>query len=272
MKSFKVNSVFLLICMVFTLASCMSPDPGSTQGENALKENISQESKIPVTISNFTKTNGIKREVMGQPIYTMEFSTQIRIGQKSGFTGEYAILKNIIPIEKFGEYYSIYWHDLKKTILYEGALIGYDGEITFEKTEKGWRSTNIKLNNFKLLSNPSPLDKFIGIWYIEKNDNPSGLNYLKIEKGNEGRYIFCEGYMYEKAIIWAQEYDHVPLEFSNGKAICQFSSDGFRPSHGQTLNYSVTLTLLPENKLQYSLWVSAAGGYTETKEAIRYKD
>lgn len=193
MKSFKVNSVFLLICMVFTLASCMSPDPGSTQGENALKENISQESKIPVTISNFTKTNGIKREVMGQPIYTMEFSTQIRIGQKSGFTGESAILKNIIPIEKFGEYYSIYWHDLKKTILYEGALIGYDGEITFEKTEKGWRSTNIKLYNFNLLSNEIPISEFTSVGTIKSLDF-QGNKFLYIgmlSTKSEEVYIEC---------------------------------------------------------------------------------
>lgn len=180
MKSFKVNSVFLLICMVFTLASCMSPDPGNTQGENVLKEKISQESKIPMTISNFTKTNGIKREVMGQPIYTMEFSTQIKIGQKSGFLGNSAFLEEFLPMEQFKSYYSIYYAKYEKTIIYEGALIGYDGEITFEKTEKGWRSTDINLKNFKLLSNEIPITEFTSVGTI-KSLNFQGNSFLYID-------------------------------------------------------------------------------------------
>jgi len=189
MKSFKVNSVFLLICMVFTLTSCMTPDPVNSQGENVLKEKISQESKIPMIISSFTKTNGIKREVMGQPIYTMEFSTQIKIGQKSGFIGDNAFLKDITPIDKFGGYYSIYWADLKKTILFEGALLSYDGEITFEKTEKGWRSKDCKLGHFNIVSNPNPLDIIIGSWIIEDSGFNGAIAILKKDDKNGNTYF-----------------------------------------------------------------------------------
>jgi len=267
MKSFNEKSVLFLICVVFCFSSCIKPDPGKTQGENALTEKISKESRIPMSIQSFTKTNGIKREVQGQPIYTMEFNAQIRIEQQCGTLGDNPFLKDFMPFEQFKNYiHNIYYVDYRKTIFYSGALLSYDGEITFEKTDNGWRPAASNLKNVKVINNPSPLDKFVGIWYIENSKEfPS---YIKFEKDNRGRYIFCEGYMYEKNIVWAEKFDQIPLEFSDGKAISQFSSDGFRPSHGEPLDYSISLTLLPENKLQYSLAFN--GGAPETKVFTRF--
>jgi len=177
MRAFNEKSI-VLICVLFTISSFIFAQPEKNQGENVLKVQISRDSKIQLTIKNFTKTNGIMREVLGQPIYTMEFTAKIQIDQKCGtLRGFY--LKDFMPFEEFENYINnIYYAKSNKTIFYPAACINYDGEVTFEKTERGWRSTDCKLTGYKIISNDLPLSEYTAVGTIKNFKLVDGVIFL----------------------------------------------------------------------------------------------
>lgn len=189
MKSLNVNPVLFFISTFFILFSC-KPDPGNSLGETALKEIVSNESSGKIIVNSFTKTNGLKREVMGLPIYTMEFTAQIKFEQScwKGWEPIEWMFSNFTVMDKKPTRNSMYII-LQNKKFHKEAMVKIEGEINFEKTEKGWRKTEYKILKADILSNPNPADKFIGTWVTV---SPEYFGRLMIEKKTEGENEYFE--------------------------------------------------------------------------------
>lgn len=164
MRSLKVNPILFFISTLFILFSC-NPDPDNSLGETTLKEILSNESSGIIVLNSFTKTNGLKREIIGLPIYTMEFSAQIKFEQScwKGWEPIEWMFSNFHVMENKLVRNSMYIR-LENKKFYKDALVDIEGEINYEKTEKGWRKTEYKISKANIINNPNPADKFIGTW------------------------------------------------------------------------------------------------------------
>lgn len=189
MRSLKVNQILLFISTFFILFSC-NPDPDNSLGETTLNEILLNESSGVIVLNSFTKTNGLKREIMGLPIYTMEFSAQIKFKQ--------SCWKGWEPIDWMFSNFQVMENKLVRNSMnirlenkkfYKDAIVNIEGEINYEKTEKGWRKTEYKISNSKIVSNPNPADKFIGTWVPVSSDV---FGRYIIEKKIEGENEYFE--------------------------------------------------------------------------------
>jgi hypothetical protein len=170
MKTLKFNSLLILFCVV--LASCsLNSEPNISLGKEAVQNEISQDAPGKLTVSNFAKTNGIKREVMERSFYTMEYTAQMKVDQKCWHLGGFNYMKCFHNMDDFANYNNAYYSNMNKIIFNEGAVISFDGKIDFEKTENGWRAINCNLNNFNTVSNPEESDK------IYAKENASQAHY-----------------------------------------------------------------------------------------------
>lgn len=189
MKTLSLISVLFFISVFFSMFSC-TPDPNDLLGENTLKEIVLKESSGKISVTSFSKTNGLKREVNGLPIYTMEFNAQIKFEQ-SGWKGWEPIewmFSNFYVMDQKPTRNDMYIK-LQKQRFYKDAIVNIEGEINFEKAEKGWRKTEYKIKQANILSNPNPTDKFIGAWV------PISSEYFGryvIEKKVEGQHEYFE--------------------------------------------------------------------------------
>lgn len=202
MKSLNVNPVLFFISMLFILFSC-NPDPGDSLGDTTLKEIVSNESSGKIVVNSFTKTNGLKREVMGLPIYTMEFTAQIKFEQScwKGWEPIEWMFSNFTVMDKKPTRNNMYII-LQNKKFYKEATVNIEGEINFEKTEKGWRKTEYKILKANILSNPNPADKFIGTWvpvsseifgrYIIEKKTEGANEYFEINDGYGLFYAIAE--------------------------------------------------------------------------------
>lgn len=163
-----LKNIFHFFCLLSMLYSCNS-DPSDKFGETSLKQIVASQSGGKIILDNFFKSNGIKKELMGQEIYTMEFNSQITFVENVWKTWEVPIegvFTNFnVSIEKPTR--NIYNITLEKQRFYKDAKINLEGEINFEKTDNGWRNTKVIIKKYTILSNPSPNDLFIGTWFKE---------------------------------------------------------------------------------------------------------
>lgn len=170
MKSMYQNLSLICFCVLFYSCSFNS-EPDISLGKDAVKNLISKQSKIQMTLSNFTKSNGIKREIMGQAVYTMEFTGQIRVEQKCWQRGLGHLLIDFDFLETLPQYNNAYYVGMSKTIFYKGALLNCVGKINFEKTEQGWRETDCTISSLDVISNEEPIPtEFTAIGTIESLD------------------------------------------------------------------------------------------------------
>jgi hypothetical protein len=146
---------------------------------------LTKESKVPLSVSDFTKTNGIMRELNGQKIYTMEFTTNMKVEKKCWHVGGFDYLASFSPMEAFDQNMSIYYTN--KTFFNKGAIISMKGQITFEETDNGWRMLKNNVNDFNILSNSDP-DLQTEIDSRNKSKNDSENLTLTFDSYSEGDY------------------------------------------------------------------------------------
>lgn len=143
------------------LLGCHS-DPDNSFGLRAMSQIVEGQSGKGIAVKSFAKTNGIKREVAGQRIYTLEFSGVLsftRAGWKGGdaivgkFNDFSLVDKRPSGFEAFGRTW--YYYDA-------GDEVEVTGDITFEDTEKGWRPTQHNIKAYRILT--SKKERFQGVW------------------------------------------------------------------------------------------------------------
>lgn len=172
MKSLNFKLLLIIFCVL--LVSCsFNSNPDISLGKEAVQKEISKKSPVNLTVSSFTKTNGIEREYMGRNIYTMEYTAELRVDQKCWHLRSIKFLEGFHYMDDFADYQNVYYSGSSKTIFNEGAIISFNGKIDFEKTEQGWREIGCALTNFNIVSNPLS-EENIEQSNDANNDDPGG--------------------------------------------------------------------------------------------------
>jgi hypothetical protein len=119
--------------------------------------------------------------------------------------------------------------------------------------------------------------KFSGIWKCDDESGYQGKCYLKIIKEKSGRFKFITGFKNEDKdkISWVEpmlkDTDGIYLKLSKGKLKGEFVSYSFYATHGEEYTYKITLDLISNNKLLYSVY-SSIRGETEKLEATKISE
>jgi hypothetical protein len=114
-------------------------------------------------------------------------------------------------------------------------------------------------------SNNTNINSYCGIWkYLNKSGS---VEYIKIEKDKNGRYVFLKGYAYEGELIFnpcmLEEGSDIYLKPKNNKLVGSFASYNFYATHGELYNYKLTLQLNSNGQLLYSEYCSIRNGEQE---------
>ncbi len=114
--------------------------PSESLGMNILKKRIDEESQGYISLSSFTKTNGLKKELYGVAYYTMEYTAIVQFEREcwksgNGFVGWFSNFA-VFEVEPTG------WDawmagDTKHFVA--GNQVSLNGKLDFEKAENGWR-------------------------------------------------------------------------------------------------------------------------------------
>lgn len=216
------------------------------------------------------------------------------------FHGDYSSISDF-PILKYSESpvsFRINPEDARS--LYEARKLLY--RITFKPTPPFFERGNVyglvlkgKVSNFAVVNSatgmvyfevpstkpdqymivpaaPKGYDRFIGEW--SAND---GLNdvFFRVTKDLTGRYKFEEGFLSEpgksKKITWNEGLvmlngtDSIYLKPVAGKMQARFVSGNFRATHGHDFRYTVTLELLPDGRIAYTLGGDLREMYVATR-------
>jgi hypothetical protein len=164
-----------------------SRTPGARLGEQALQAVVNQQSGGRIAVTDFKKENGIEREIAGQRMYTMEYAATIRFakgGWKGGnaFEGYFSSFAAADRAPGGGDGFGKNWKYFEKN-----AELQLSGEITFENTENGWRSTDCGVQTVKIVSNRPDAeyyDQFIGVWV-----NEGGWPMKIVKEGTQYRLL-----------------------------------------------------------------------------------
>jgi hypothetical protein len=169
------------IAIAILLFLACSGTPAVRLGRDTFEKKVASESRGQIALTNFAKTNGVQREVAGQRMYTMEFTSTLRFetgGWKGGdaFAGYFNNFA-VGPGQPGG------WSAFGQSWKYfeRNAELQADGEIQFENTENGWRPTVVEVKKVAVLSNRPDeqyYDRFAGFW-ANRDRERSDLRILK---------------------------------------------------------------------------------------------
>ena len=115
MLNVRLMIVTITFMCVAGLAGCGQSKPSASDGEKFIKDKITLISQGQIQLVSFEKTDGQSSEVMGVPLYRLEF------------TGE---------IEFLSDTPRFFYAPMKK-----GQHQKITGGIKFAKTENGWRES-----------------------------------------------------------------------------------------------------------------------------------
>lgn len=140
----KKITIFLGLTIFLTTACNFFKEPNEKMGRQEIEKEINEESKEIIELIHFEKLNGIKKEFQGSEIYSLEYSAEIKVlkdvwrsqmgmwfSDKS--VGNFYFI-DINPKKRFPSESEDGFIHYKK-----GELVKFDGKMTFEKTENGWR-------------------------------------------------------------------------------------------------------------------------------------
>lgn len=133
----RIIRIFPLLALAAT-TGC-TPDPGQALGKSTLSDVVARESGGALAVATFSKSNGIKRQVAGQGIYALEYSSILKFasnGWKGGnaFEGQFSDFR--VATAQPGGFgaFGKEWNYFDA-----GDQVEITGDITYESTEKGWR-------------------------------------------------------------------------------------------------------------------------------------
>lgn len=148
-SAFRIRIAILLTSVIlFGCSRDVSLDaPSEKMAQDFLLATVAKSTPSEVQIEGFSKTNALKRDENGVQTYDMEFKATA------------VFPKGIMP-ECIGSKYSYINHTQQEQTCYEalqragiggkpfrpvGAKEAGEGVIHFEKAEKGWRATGIRM-------------------------------------------------------------------------------------------------------------------------------
>ena len=125
------------------LVGCSASSPTEDAAKKVVQEDISKENQERLIIVSFHKTDGQSSVVNGVPIYKMKFEGEVEVTVDCVGTLQ-SLRTTAEPMDTF-----ITTPEGKKVIvqrdtrdrLKKGARQKFSGEIWFEKTENGWKTT-----------------------------------------------------------------------------------------------------------------------------------
>lgn len=126
-----------LIAAAFSCSDKNSP-PSPEFAEKIITEFIRDESDGLLTVESFEKTNGVMREMFGQKIYVMNYSTTTKSVEDCYSFHGHNLSMNTGPAPE-NPYPDLFPKGNPNVALFpKGTVTKIDDEIRFQKTEKGW--------------------------------------------------------------------------------------------------------------------------------------
>lgn len=244
--------IFIVFLILF-LSSC-SFDPDSSLGKETFEEIVNNQSQANISVKSFEKTNGIKREVAGQPIYTLEYTSIVKFNNGGWKSKDFAIGYfhdfGLVAKEPMG------WDAWGKNWKYfdAGDEVELTGEITFEKTEKGWRKIDYKVKTYKITfsKEEESISKLIGKWngYTIYYDAQEGKykqgaeQHCQIVRDAKGiKFIGVDGQVLDE--------DNAYLSYKMGKFYGSYLAGKHGGTHGLEWEVRFTLELKADNTLLF---------------------
>jgi len=193
LKTVRPIGILLSFKLTLALASCSS-GPTDNQGRKTLSDTVAQQSRGALAVTTFTKTNGVRREVAGQAIYTLEYSAVLRFSRnawKGGNAFEGAFGNFGVADDRPGGFGAM---GKEWKLYYTGDEVEIHGQITLERTDNGWRPTETSVKGYRVRSRPQ-VAGFLGTWHAASRnmffrieDDPSrGLRYSSVSVTDDGQ-------------------------------------------------------------------------------------
>jgi len=149
-KSFGLFSLLLSFAVVF---SGCSSKPSDGDGEQAIQNQINQDSQGRIKLVEFHKTNGQLAEVNAVKVYNLEYEAVIEFtGNCKWITGlggiEMGFRTSQLPNRSLGALAQFAADDaMPGTIVKQGQQVKISGVIRFEKKENGWSVDEIDIKS-----------------------------------------------------------------------------------------------------------------------------
>ncbi len=244
---------FALLLPIVILAGCRA-DPNDRLGQETLSQMVDSESRQGITVKSFTKTNGIKREIAGQAIYVLEFSSLLRF-ERAGWKGGDAFVGKFNDFSLVGEEPSGFGAFGNNWNYYDaGDEVEVTGEITYEDTEKGWRPTGRSVKAYRITASKKDqlLARLVGEWdghtiYYDAQErrNKTGaeqkLGFIRDDKGV--KLVNADG------MVRAE--DDIYVKYRGGKLFGRFILGKHGGTHGFEYPKAFTLELRDDGTLLY---------------------
>lgn len=152
-RTVRTISFGILAFLVALIAGC-SLHPSEGDGELAILDRIKTQSEGRIKLISFHKTDGQKRELQGAQFYNLEFQAEIEFMEDCKWvTGMYGSSPGFRTIEVAAQQNKGFswdtWVDNTRNpgvMVKKGHQEKLSGSIMFEKTEQGWRATQIKIS------------------------------------------------------------------------------------------------------------------------------
>ncbi len=153
------KSFLILIAGLYVILTGCSSTPSASNGEQAIQDRIKQESEGRIKLTEFQKTNGQQREVMGVKMYALEFDAQIEFTEDckwiTGMFGQQLSFRTSKPAAQKQTGFD--WKTFREaadnpgTMVAKGQKVKISGVVRFVKKEKGWAVEGIQLGRATLV-------------------------------------------------------------------------------------------------------------------------
>ncbi len=212
-----------LIVVVFCLfnATC-NTKPSDELAKESFVQLVSKESNGHIQSYGFHKTNGVASEVMGQKMYTYEYSDQLRFNSSCYMEDEVAIS---IPVTNFNCREKPSGSAMHSTKFFKGALANISGDLSFIKKENGWELLQNQIKSWEVFNNYSPLvghwilsESKVGHYFVVKSISVNEKEFI-ITNENDDRVI----YSYSNRDKFSGIYDFSCCDEPGGTNVNHFS-------------------------------------------------
>lgn len=157
-----MRTILSLFLVVFLFLGC-SNKPNENTVKDFLVEKVTNESGGNLNLENFTKTNGMEKEIFGQKVYELEFNFSLVAvntfwKKENGLTGRLEAWNKFDVLtskpSNMGGWAIAFGGGVTAQQYNKGANVSFTNCKAFlEKTENGWRVKNIKLGEGQVSNN-----------------------------------------------------------------------------------------------------------------------
>lgn len=152
-RTVRIISLGILAFLVTLITGCFSY-PSEGDGELAILDRIKTQSDGRIKLISFHKTDGQKRELQGAQFYSLEFQAGIEFTEDckwvTGMHGSNPGFRTVkVAAQRDKGFSWDTWLDNTQNpgvMVKKGHQEKLSGSIVFEKTEQGWRATQIEIS------------------------------------------------------------------------------------------------------------------------------